>query len=73
MYLTSAHDLEPNINPEDGSLSDNSQVLLNKFPALNNMNQIRYDFKSLPKWADSGQMHGPKPYRMMNTGISYGI
>lgn len=49
MYLTSAHDLQPNINPEDGSLSENSQVLLNKFLAFNNMSQIRYDFKAYPK------------------------
>jgi poly(3-hydroxybutyrate) depolymerase len=49
MYLTSAHDLEPNINPEDGSLSENSQVLLNKFLVFNNMNQITYDFKAYPK------------------------
>ncbi|MDM7996310.1 MAG: alpha/beta hydrolase [Acidobacteriota bacterium] len=49
MYLTSAHDLQPNINPEDGSLSDNSQVLMNKFLAFNNMNQVRFDFKAYPK------------------------
>jgi len=49
MYLTSAHDLQPNINPEDGSLSDNSQVLMNKFLGFNNMNPVRYDFKSYPK------------------------
>ncbi len=49
MYLTSAYDLAPNINPEDGSLSDNSQVLLNKFLLFNNMNQISYDFRAYPK------------------------
>jgi poly(3-hydroxybutyrate) depolymerase len=49
MYLTSAYDLEPNINPEDGSLSNNSQVLLNKFLIFNNMNQISYDFRAYPK------------------------
>lgn len=49
MYLTSAYDLEPNINPEDGSLSNNSQVLLNKFLGFNNMNRIIYDFRSYPK------------------------
>jgi pimeloyl-ACP methyl ester carboxylesterase len=49
MYLTSAHDLAPNINPEDGSLSDNSQILLNKFLVFNNMNRVNYDFKSYPK------------------------
>ena len=49
MYLTSAYDLQPNINPEDGSLSDNSQVLLNKFLLFNNMNQVSYDFKAYPK------------------------
>jgi pimeloyl-ACP methyl ester carboxylesterase len=49
MYLTSAYDLEPNINPEDRSLSNNSQVLLNKFLIFNNMNQISYDFKAYPK------------------------
>ncbi len=49
MYLTSAYDLEPNINPKDKSLSDNSQVLMNKFLGFNNMNLISYDFKAYPK------------------------
>ena len=49
MYLTSAYDLEPNINPEDGSLSEKSQVLLNKFLGFNNMAQISYDFRAHPK------------------------
>ncbi len=49
MYLTSAYDLEPNINPEDRSLSDKSQVLMNKFLNYNNMNQVSYDFKAYPK------------------------
>lgn len=49
MYLTSAYDLQPNINPEDGSLSDNSQVLLNKFLLFNNMNPVSYDFTAHPK------------------------
>lgn len=49
MYLTSAYDLSPNINPEDGSLSDNSQVLLNTFLLFNKMNQVRYDFRTYPK------------------------
>ncbi|MBN1904779.1 MAG: hypothetical protein JW927_06750 [Deltaproteobacteria bacterium] len=49
MYLTSAYDLEPNINPEDKSLSDNSQVLLNKFLIYNNMNQVSFNFKAYPK------------------------
>jgi len=49
MYLTSAYDLEPNINPEDKSLSDNSQVLMNKFLIYNNMNQVSFDFKAYPK------------------------
>lgn len=49
MYLTSAYDLQPNINPEDGSLSDNSQKLLNRFLLFNNMNQISYDFRAHPK------------------------
>jgi hypothetical protein len=49
MYLTSAYDLEPNINPEDKSLSNNSQVLLNKFLIYNNMNQVSFDFKAYPK------------------------
>lgn len=49
MYLTSAYDLQPNINPEDGSLSDNSQVLLNRFLLFNNMNQVSFDFKAHPK------------------------
>jgi pimeloyl-ACP methyl ester carboxylesterase len=49
MYLTSAYDLQPNINPEDGSLSDSSQVLLNKFLLFNNMRQVSYDFRAHPK------------------------
>ena len=34
MYLTSAYDLQPNINPEDGSLSDNSKALV-RYTAAN--------------------------------------
>jgi len=49
MYLTSAHDLEPNINPQDGSLSNNSQVLLNKFLLFNKMDPVGFDFKTYPK------------------------
>jgi hypothetical protein len=49
MYLTSAYDLQPKINPEDGSLSSNSQVVLNKFMLFNKMNQIGYDFRAHPK------------------------
>ncbi|NLV29870.1 MAG: prolyl oligopeptidase family serine peptidase [Acidobacteria bacterium] len=49
MYLTSAYDLSPNINPEDGSLSDNSQVLLNAFLLFNGMDRVRYDFEAHPK------------------------
>ena len=49
MYLTSAYDLSVNINPEDGSLSNNSQVVLNKFLLFNKMNQISYDFRAHPK------------------------
>ncbi len=49
MYLTSAYDLAPNINPEDGSLSDNSQVLLNTFLRFNKMSPVRFDFRAYPK------------------------
>jgi hypothetical protein len=49
MYLTSAYDLSVNINPEDASLSDKSQAVLNKFLLFNKMNQISYDFKAHPK------------------------
>jgi hypothetical protein len=49
MYLTSAHDLPANINPEDGSLSNNAQVALNRFLLFNEMNQVNYDFKAHPK------------------------
>jgi hypothetical protein len=49
MYLTSAYDVAANINSEDGSLSNNSQVLLNKFLLFNGMSQLRYDFRAHPK------------------------
>jgi hypothetical protein len=49
MYLTSAHDLAVNINPEDGSLSNLAQVALNKFLLFNEMTQVSYDFKAHPK------------------------
>ncbi|MDI9612801.1 MAG: prolyl oligopeptidase family serine peptidase [Acidobacteriota bacterium] len=49
MYMTSAYDLAPNINPEDGSLSDNSQVLMNTFLRFNKMSPVRFDFAAYPK------------------------
>jgi predicted esterase len=49
MYLTSAYDLSVNINPEDQSLSDKSQTVLNKFLLFNKMSPVSYDFKAHPK------------------------
>jgi hypothetical protein len=49
MFLTSAYDSTRNIKWDDGSLTENVQVLLNKFLGYNKMGQLSYDFTAHPK------------------------
>jgi hypothetical protein len=49
MFLTSAYDSTNNVKWEDGSITNNVQVVLNKFLMFNKMNQIGYDFTVHPK------------------------
>jgi hypothetical protein len=49
MFLTSAYDSTRNIKWEDGSITENVQILLNKFLAYNKMDQLTFDFNAHPK------------------------
>jgi hypothetical protein len=49
MFLTSSYDVANNIKSENGNLSDNVQLLLNRFLTFNKMNQVTFDFNAHPK------------------------